>query len=94
VKKPTVSAMLASLREKGWIADAADPADGRAIAVSLTKAGRARMAGFEAELARSIAKIAPGVDLARLHEALAELHAGMAASQDERLKEIEQKILA
>jgi len=39
VKKPTVSAMLNNLREKGWIRDEADPVDGRAIAVALTPAG-------------------------------------------------------
>jgi len=30
VKKPTISAMLNNLREKGWIRDEADPADGAA----------------------------------------------------------------
>ena len=93
VKKPTVSAMLGALREKGWIADTPDPADGRVVAVSLTNAGRARMEAFEVALANSIARVAPRTDLARVHAALGELYAGMAASQDQRLRDIENKLL-
>ncbi len=93
VKKPTVSAMLGTLREKGWIADTPDPTDGRVVAVSLTNAGRARMEAFETALANSIAKVAPRTDLTRVHAALGELYAGMAASQDQRLRDIEDKLL-
>src|SRR5690606_12256414 len=47
VKKPTVSAMLANLREKGWITDEADPDDARALSVALTPAGLARLNALE-----------------------------------------------
>ena len=93
VKKPTVSAMLGHLRTKGWIADTSDPADGRVVAVSLTKAGKARMEAFETALANSMAKLAPHTDLAGVHAALGELYIGMAESQEQRLKDVERKIL-
>ena len=94
VKKPTVSAMLTSLREKGWISDASDPDDARAIAVSLTKAGSARLAAFEKELAESMARLAPDSGLRELNAALARFYAGMAQTEDARLREIEDRLLS
>jgi DNA-binding MarR family transcriptional regulator len=93
VKKPTISAMLANLREKGWISGETDPADGRALSVKLTKAGLKRMATFEATLAARVAEVAPSVDLGRFHAALAEVYAGMAESREERGRDIASRFL-
>ena len=47
VTKPTVSAMITSLRQQGWVADAVDETDdGRVTRVELTTTGRARLARF------------------------------------------------
>jgi len=93
VKKPTVSAMLNNLRDKGWIADEADPADARAISVKLTRAGLKRMAAFEAALAARVAQAAPSVRLDGFHAALAEVYVGMAESREDRRKDIEKSFL-
>jgi DNA-binding MarR family transcriptional regulator len=93
VKKPTVSAMLNNLREKGWIRDEADPADGRAVAVALTPAGRARIEAFEKALAAHMARIVPEPDLSALREALAAAYLDLGTSQDERLRDIEIQFL-
>jgi DNA-binding MarR family transcriptional regulator len=94
VKKPTISAMLAVLRDKGWIAETSDPSDARAISISLTQAGRARIATFETTLAASIGKLAPGMNLDRLHAALAAFHAGMATSGADRMRAAEKRLLS
>ena len=47
VTKPTVSAMIGSLRQQGWVTDSIDPADGRVSRIELTAAGRARVEQFE-----------------------------------------------
>jgi DNA-binding MarR family transcriptional regulator len=93
VKKPTVSAMLNNLREKGWIRDEADPEDGRAVAVALTPAGRARIEAFEKFLAAHMARIVPEPDLTVLREALAAAYLDLGTSQEERLKDIETQFL-
>lgn len=93
VKKPTVSAMLNQLRERGWIFDEADPDDGRALAVALTAAGRARIEALETELAAHLAKIIPDPDLGALHNALAAAYLDLGASREERQKDIEKQFL-
>jgi DNA-binding MarR family transcriptional regulator len=93
VKKPTISAMLSNLREKGWISDEADPADGRAISVVLTSAGRARIDAFEKTLADHMSRLVPEPDLAALYKALATAYLDLAASQEDRLKDIEKQFL-
>ena len=63
VTKPTVSAMITSLRQQGWVADVVDEAgDGRVTRVELTPEGRARLALFEQELADRMEELVPGVD--------------------------------
>lgn len=93
VKKPTVSAMLNNLREKGWITDEADPVDGRAIAVALTPAGLVRIEALEKSLSDHLAEIVPEPDLSALRGALASAYIDLAATQDERLKDIEKQFL-
>lgn len=93
VKKPTVSAMLNALREKGWIRDEADPDDGRAIAVALTAAGRARIESFEKGLAAHMAALVPEPDLSTLREALARAYLDLGSSREERQKDIEKQFL-
>ena len=94
VKKPTVSSMLNSLREKGWITDARDPGDARVVAVSLTSEGKARMAAFEAELAASLVTIVPQPSLVKLEAALAGIYLTLAENEQMRLKDIENRMLS
>lgn len=93
VKKPTVSAMLNALREKGWIRDEADPDDGRAIAVALTAAGRARIESFEKRLAGHMEALVPEPDLSALREALASAYLDLGSTREERQKDIEKQFL-
>ena len=94
VKKPTVSVTLTHLREKGWITEKSHASDARAVSISLTAAGQARMTAFEAALASSIERLAPSMNLDRLHAELGALNAGMVESHAERLKAAERKFLS
>jgi DNA-binding MarR family transcriptional regulator len=86
VTKPTVSAMITSLRQQGWVADAVDETDdGRVTRVELTPAGRARLARFEQELAQRMEELLPGVDRAAVRGFLGELAAALAETREERL---------
>jgi DNA-binding MarR family transcriptional regulator len=93
VKKPTVSAMLANLREKGWISDEADPEDARALSVALTPAGRARIDALEDELAARLASIVPAAELGVLIDALSAAYFSLRSTQAERVKDIESQFL-
>ena len=86
VTKPTVSAMITSLRQQGWVADAVDETDdGRVTRVELTTAGRARLARFEQELAGRMEELLPGMDRAAVRGFLRELAAALAETREERL---------
>ena len=93
VKKPTMSAMLANLREKGWIRDEADPQDGRAISVALTPAGRARLDALEEELIARMREIVPAPDLEGLIDGLANAYNAIRGSAEDRFKDIEKQLL-
>lgn len=93
VKKPTVSAMLSNLRDKGWITDEADPDDGRALAVALTPAGLARINALEDELAARLAAIVPDSELKALIAALSTAYLTLYATQADRVKDIESQFL-
>ena len=93
VKKPTVSSMLANLREKGWIRDEADPQDGRAISVALTPAGRARLDALEEELIARMREIVPAPELEGLIEGLARAYNALRGSTEDRFKDIEKQFL-
>lgn len=93
VKKPTISAMLANLRDKGWIADEADPADGRAVSVALTPAGRARIDALEETLADRMSAIVPPAELADLLRALSAAYLALRGSQNDRIKDIENQFI-
>jgi DNA-binding MarR family transcriptional regulator len=93
VKKPTVSAMLANLREKGWITDEVDPDDARALSVALTPAGLARINALEDELSARLASVVPGVELAAMIDALSAAYLSLRSSQAERVKDIESQFL-
>jgi DNA-binding MarR family transcriptional regulator len=88
VTKPTVSAMLTSLRVAGWVAEEVDAADGRVTKVALTAAGRARVRAFEAELADRMEALIPGVNRQELRTALAELYQAHARTREERLADV------
>ena len=86
VTKPTVSAMITSLRQQGWVADAVDETgDGRVTRVELTAQGRARLARFEEELAERMEEVVPGVDLTAMRGFLRELSTALAETREERL---------
>jgi DNA-binding MarR family transcriptional regulator len=93
IKKPTVSALLNSLRDKGWIETAADPADARVTQVVLTETGKARMDAFERELAARIDPLLAGLDSTELYAALAAAAAGLRLSSEERQREVERQYL-
>lgn len=93
VKKPTVSAMLANLREKGWISDETDPDDARALSVALTPAGLARLNALEDELSARLASIVPEGELAALIDALSAAYLSLRSTQAERVKDIESQFL-
>jgi DNA-binding MarR family transcriptional regulator len=86
VTKPTVSSMINSLRQQGWVADAVDETgDGRVTRVELTGAGRARLARFEDALADRMEQLVPGVDRAAMRRFLGEIYAAHAETREERL---------
>ncbi len=86
VTKPTVSAMITSLRQQGWVTDVVDGTDdGRVTRVELTPAGRSRLARFEQELAQRMEELLPGVDRAAVRGFLRDLAAALAETREERL---------
>ncbi|MES1989900.1 MAG: MarR family transcriptional regulator [Pseudomonadota bacterium] len=93
VKKPTVSAMLANLRDKGWITDETDPGDARALSVALTPKGRARIDALEDELAARFATIVPAGEVTALIEALSNAYLALRPAQADRIKEVERAYL-
>jgi DNA-binding MarR family transcriptional regulator len=56
VTQPAMTALVNRLEEHGWAQRTADPADGRAILVSLTDAGRERLHRHRADRTRRIAE--------------------------------------
>jgi DNA-binding MarR family transcriptional regulator len=86
VTKPTVSAMIGGLRQRGWVADAdEEEGDGRVTRVELTAGGRARLADFEAELADRMEQLLPGVDRSEVRRLMRELYRAHAETREERL---------
>lgn len=49
IGKPTLSRQLTTLAERGFITKKADPADGRALVISLTEEGQARLDAAQKE---------------------------------------------
>ncbi len=85
VTKPTVSAMIASLRDQGWVTEGVDEHDGRVTNIVVTPTGRARLARFESELADRLEALIPGIDKGELRALLNELYRSHASTRDERL---------
>ncbi|MGN6741796.1 MAG: MarR family winged helix-turn-helix transcriptional regulator [Amnibacterium sp.] len=56
ITQPAMTALVNRLEERGWAERAADPADGRAIRVSITEAGRERLQRHRADRTRRIAE--------------------------------------
>ena len=88
VTKPTVSAMIISLREQGWVAEEVDASDGRVTKVSLTPSGHERVRRFEAEQADRMEELIPGVARDELRATLADLYAAHAQTREERLANV------
>lgn len=93
VKKPTVSAMLTNLRDKGWISDETDPDDARALSVALTPAGLARLNALEDELSARLAAIVPDSEMQALLDALSAAYLSLRATTADRVKDIENQFL-
>jgi DNA-binding MarR family transcriptional regulator len=93
IKKPTVSALLNSLRDKGWIETANDPADARVTQVVLTPAGKARMDTFEQELADRIDPLMVGLDHDAFYAALSTAAGALRLNTEERQREVERRYL-
>jgi DNA-binding MarR family transcriptional regulator len=85
VTKPTVSAMINSLRLQGWVAEEVDASDGRVTRVSLTPAGRQRVRQFETALADRVEALIPGVSHDELRATLSDLYDAHARTREERL---------
>ncbi len=88
VTKPTVSAMIAGLRDRGWVSEAVDPSDGRVTRIVLTDAGRQRVSRFERQLADRLEALLPGVDPAEVRSVLDELYEAHATTRQERLADV------
>jgi DNA-binding MarR family transcriptional regulator len=88
VSRPTVSAMISGLREEGWVEEQVDPDDGRVTKIVLTKAGRERVRRFEADLAKRMEALLPGVDHAEMRTALADLYRAHSVTRQERLANV------
>jgi DNA-binding MarR family transcriptional regulator len=75
--QPTMTGIVRQLADRGWVRRSTDPADGRAVVVSLTTAGRRALASARAHvgvaMAPRLAALAPE-DRARLAAALPVLH--------------------
>ncbi len=85
VTKPTVSAMIAGLRDQGWVEEAVDPEDGRVTKILLTKSGHDRVSRFESTLADRLDALLPGADRTELREILHGLYQLHASTREERL---------
>ncbi len=88
VTKPTVSSMINSLREHGWVADVVDPSDGRVTKVELTPAGWERVDRFETELADCMEALLPGISLDELRQTLAGIYDAHAQTRERRLANV------
>jgi DNA-binding MarR family transcriptional regulator len=89
VTKPTVTSMVSSLRQRGWVKDATDETgDGRVTRVELTPAGRQRLARFESELADRMEQLLPGVDRHEVRRLLGQLYGAHAQTREERLRDV------
>lgn len=85
VTRPTVSAMIAGLRDQGWVAESVDPSDGRASHLVLTPAGRERLAAFERELADRLEELLPGLEREELRATFAAWYGAHATTRADRL---------
>jgi DNA-binding MarR family transcriptional regulator len=88
VTRPTVSAMINSLRAQGWVVESVGAEDGRVNRIELTDAGRERLARFETDLADRMEALIPGVNRDELRHSLRELYAAHAHTRDERLANV------
>ena len=79
VKKPTVSALLNGLRQRGWILDRTNPVDGRVVTVVLTPSGRRRLRAFDNQLARTLESYLSKADQPLIFAALTRLYGSLSA---------------
>jgi DNA-binding MarR family transcriptional regulator len=52
--QPTITLLVKRLEERGWVARERDGADGRAVLVALTDAGRAALEGLRAQISAAL----------------------------------------
>jgi DNA-binding MarR family transcriptional regulator len=75
--QPTMTTQVQRLEERGWVTRVSDPADARAVLISLTDAGRELLTDVRRERAAVLAPYVDGLDQeqrARLAEAVATLN--------------------
>lgn len=93
VRRPTVSAMIASLRSRNWILERVDRVDGRIVRIELTADGVAELNRFEIRLVKHFESLFPGVDLEPTYQAFGVLHELLSRSKDSRMAAIERRWL-
>ena len=91
VKKPTVSALMATLRDNGWAVDLVDPTDGRVARIVLTNAGVRKLHEFEALLTGQLDAVLRGADMAPILEAFRSINDVLRATRETRLADMETK---
>jgi DNA-binding MarR family transcriptional regulator len=75
--QPTMTTQVQRLEERGWVTRVSDPADARAVLISLTDMGRALLTDARRERAAVLAPYLDGLDedqRARLADAVATLN--------------------
>jgi DNA-binding MarR family transcriptional regulator len=80
--------MIGSLRARGWVEETTDPADARASRIVVTRAGRDRVRRFEADLARRMEELLPGVSRDELRSLIGTLHPALAETREARLANV------
>jgi len=92
VKKPTVSALMATLRDNGWAVDLLDPSDGRVARIVLTQAGVEKLHDFEALLTAQLDAVLAGADMGPILDAFRSINEILRATRETRLTNLESKV--
>ncbi len=90
VKKPTTSLQLATLRERGWVDEQDDPADGRARRLVLTAAGREAMDRFEDTLSSALHGLLGDAEAA-LVPSLSAMYRVLGETRERRFADLERR---
>ncbi|WCL53515.1 MarR family winged helix-turn-helix transcriptional regulator [Gimibacter soli] len=89
VKKPTITPIVATLEDRGWVAREADPDDRRSSRLMMTDEGRFAMNAFESELAEVLDTLLPEGSKEHFYEMFDILNTALYSSVEERLRYFE-----